>query len=309
MAKRKNIFTHPRRLETKKRWGRVIIVLILIAGVFFLLENLKGRFLRSAKTEPVQSETNRMPPRETVGYEQKIYTSALNIPESKSRRAALAGTIAIVVDDMGSSLQEARSLLAINIPLTFSIIPGLAKSREVAEAAHAKGMEVMLHIPMEPQGYPEQRLEKNGLFMVYGADEILNQVKNYLQTVPYVVGANNHMGSRFTEHEEKMLPVVTILKEKQLFFIDSRTTPKSVGYSLALKMGVAAGSRNIFLDNEQDVAAIKIQLAEAAKMAKRRAGVIAICHPHPETIKALQEMMPEMQKSGITFVAASRIVR
>jgi polysaccharide deacetylase 2 family uncharacterized protein YibQ len=316
VAKKKNIFSHPRRSGPDRRWGwLIILILLLIAGFFFLLENLKERYLHSAKTDQTQGEKSSMPPKAAVEYQHDIYTASRVVPvpppEAKIQVqvAAPKGSIAIVIDDMGSSLQEARSLMSINLPLTFAIIPGLANAKGVAEAAHAKGVEVMLHIPMEPQGYPQQRLEKNGLLMSYDTDEINSRMRGYLQAVPYAVGANNHMGSRFTEHEEKMLPVISMLKEKGLFFIDSRTTPKSVGYQLARKMAVAAGSREVFLDNLQDIDAIKEQLAEAARMARKRKGVIAICHPHPATISALAEGMPELQRSGITFVTASRLVR
>lgn len=312
MAKRKNIFNHPRRSGSGRKWGWVIIILLLIGGIFFLLENLKGRYLSSVNREQLPGETHKLPPKAASEPAVKIYSTVRELPRqapAKPQAAAAQGSIAIVIDDMGSSLQEASSLLAINLPLTFSIIPGLKHAKGVAEAAHAQGAQVMLHIPMEPQGYPQQRLEKNGLFMIYGSDEIRRHVQGYLQEVPYIVGANNHMGSRFSEHEDKMLPVLSVLQEKGLFFIDSRTTPKSVGYALARKMGLAAGTRNIFLDNDQDVAAIKLQLAEAGRLARKKGGVIAICHPHPETIRALQEGMPELQRSGIIFVTASRVVR
>jgi polysaccharide deacetylase 2 family uncharacterized protein YibQ len=117
------------------------------------------------------------------------------------------------------------------------------------------------------------------------------------------------MGSRFTEQEEKMLPVLKVMKGRGQFFIDSRTTPRSTGYAVAERLGMRAGARNVFLDNEQDVAAIKKQLYAAAEMSRRRGGVIAIGHPHPATITALKEGMPELQRAGITFVSAGELVR
>jgi polysaccharide deacetylase 2 family uncharacterized protein YibQ len=217
--------------------------------------------------------------------------------------------MAIIVDDMGSSLKEAHELLSIDVPITFSIIPGLPKVKGVAEAAKASGRPVMIHIPMEPQGYPKQRLETNGLLVSYSADELASRTEDLLDAVPDAVGANNHMGSRFTEIEEKMSPVLTVLKKHGLFFIDSRTTPKSRGFELSRKMGIKSGTRNVFLDNEQDVGAIRKQLNSAAALARKRGGVIAICHPHPATIAALKEAVPELQKNGIRFVPAGELVR
>ncbi|NVN99205.1 MAG: divergent polysaccharide deacetylase family protein [Geobacteraceae bacterium] len=217
--------------------------------------------------------------------------------------------MAVIVDDMGSSMGELKELVSINIPLTFAVIPGLAKSKAVAEAAHTAGRQVMVHLPMEPQGYPKQKLEANGLLISQSEDEIVSRTVDLINGVPHAIGANNHMGSRFTEHEEKMIPVLNVLRDKGLFFIDSRTSPKSKGLAVAERLGVKSGTRNVFLDNEQDVAAIKRQLVAAAEMAKRKGGVIAICHPHAATIAALKEAMPELQAGGITFVPAAELVR
>jgi polysaccharide deacetylase 2 family uncharacterized protein YibQ len=117
------------------------------------------------------------------------------------------------------------------------------------------------------------------------------------------------MGSRFTELEDKMLPVRTVLKKRGLYFIDSRTTPRSVGFETARKLGVKTATRNVFLDNEQDVTAIRKQLSAAAKIAQIKGAVIAICHPHPATIQALKAGMPELKREGIQFVTVGALVR
>jgi polysaccharide deacetylase 2 family uncharacterized protein YibQ len=210
---------------------------------------------------------------------------------------------------MGSSLSEAKELLSIDIPLTFSIIPGLPKAKSVAAAARSAGLEVMVHIPMEPKGYPKQRLEQNGLLVAQTEEEITARTVALLNAVPEADGANNHMGSRFTEQEEKMLPFLKVLKERGLFFVDSRTTPGSVGYATAERIGVKAASRNVFLDNDQDVETIKRQLYAAAEMSRNKGGVIAICHPHTSSIAALKGAMPELKRAGIKFVSVRELVR
>jgi polysaccharide deacetylase 2 family uncharacterized protein YibQ len=217
--------------------------------------------------------------------------------------------VAIIIDDMGSSVAEAKELLAIKLPLTFSIIPGLAQVKGVAEAAHAAGYQVMLHIPMEPKGYPRQRMEQYGLLLSQSDEEIRSRLEGFLREVPFARGANNHMGSRFTEERQKMEPVLGFLKDKGLFFIDSKTSPRSVGSSLALEMGMETASRNVFLDNVREVEAIRAQLEQLAALARRKGAAIGICHPHRATIQALAETMPEMKKEGITFVYAGELVR
>lgn len=313
MAQKRNTIKHPRRAggDRRKLIGAVIVVLLSIAGVFIVLEKMKSSS-EQEKTETVAALQTQKRSKATHDSSQRAYTSAQQSPAvrpPKTSRPVLRGSIAIIIDDMGASTRDLERLLTINMPLTFAIIPGLAHSRRVAEIAHAKGRGVMIHMPMEPQGYPQQRLEKNGLLLSQSGEEITRRVTTYLQEIPYATGANNHMGSGFTEHEEKMLPVLDVLKQHGMFFVDSKTSSRSVGYSMAVHMGIPAGTRTIFLDNEQSVEKVKSQLNQAARMAAQRGGIIAICHPHPVTIQALVERMPELRRDGITFAAASQLVR
>jgi uncharacterized protein len=220
-----------------------------------------------------------------------------------------AGVVAIVIDDMGSSLQEAEQLLAIGVPLTFSVIPGLPKARQVAELAHLRGAEVMIHIPMEPRDYPERRLEANGLLTSYPDDEIARRVNGYFQAIPHAFGANNHMGSRFTEDSGKMGVVLRVLRHHHALFLDSVTSDRSVGYSLSRQLGVRTVRRDVFLDNVQDVGAIRHELERVAALARRGVSAVAICHPHPATIRALSQSLPGLQREGIRFVAVSAVAR
>lgn len=236
-----------------------------------------------------------------------------SLPREKAHPAAVAGKesalLAVVIDDMGAGLKDLDALTAIGVPLTFSVIPGLAKATQVAQTAHTRGYEVMIHLPMEPTEYPKRRVEANALLTAQNEAEISERMRSYFAQVPHAVGANNHMGSRFTERKDKMQPVIAALKEKGLFFIDSRTSPRSVAYSLARDLKVPAGTRSVFLDNAQDVAAIRTQLQAAAALARKKGGVVAICHPHPATIAALSAELPKLAGEGVSLVPASRIVR
>ncbi len=310
MAGKPNKLKQSRSSGSTFRWWHLVILIVLITALFLFLERLKSAYQKGAGQKPSVESTGPLVI-VTPDHQQKSYTTvypATKMPAAPAARH-LSGTMAIIVDDMGSSLKEATELLAIDIPLTFSIIPGLAKVKIVAEAIKSAGRDIMVHIPMEPQGYPQQRLEANGLLVSLSDEEITSRTVSMLNALPDAVGANNHMGSRFTEHKEKMLPVLQVLKGRGLFFIDSRTTPKSTGYAEAGRMGLKSATRNVFLDNKQDVAAIKKQLYVAAEMAKKSGGVIAICHPHPATIAALKEALPELQRAGVKFVAASELVR
>jgi polysaccharide deacetylase 2 family uncharacterized protein YibQ len=219
------------------------------------------------------------------------------------------GRLAIIVDDMGSSMSEARSLAGIGVTLSFSIIPGLRNYREVALFAESQGIETMVHIPMQSKGWPERRLETNGLLVSMDSAELGERVSGFLRDIPGAVGANNHMGSEFTEHEDKMRSVLEALKSKNLFFVDSVTSSRTTGLRLAREMGMKAGRRQVFLDNEQERAYILGQLSQAVKLAKKTGSAIAICHPHRETIATLAAALPGLAGQGITLVPASELVR
>jgi polysaccharide deacetylase 2 family uncharacterized protein YibQ len=219
------------------------------------------------------------------------------------------GKLAIIIDDMGTTVQEARSLAAIGVPLTLSIIPGLRSYREVAAFAASSGVETMIHIPMQSKGWPGQRLEANGLLVSMAENDIREHIENFQRNIPQAVGANNHMGSEFTEHGDKMQTVLGVLQRKGLFFIDSVTSPKTVGYKLAQEMGIKSARRNVFLDNEQSADYILGQLNQAVRMAKKNGAAIAICHPHPITIKTLSAALPALKHQGITLVPASELVK
>ena len=217
--------------------------------------------------------------------------------------------LAIIIDDMGSSLNEARSLAAINVPLTFAIIPELRSDKEVAAFAASHNIETMIHIPMQSKGWPARKLEANGLLVGMDADEIRSRVSRFVERFPGAVGVNNHMGSEFTGQEEQMTTVLQVLKGRDLFFIDSITSPESTGVRVAQKLGVRTARRNVFLDNEQERGYILGQLSQAVKQARKNGSAIAICHPHPATIAALAAALPELAGQGVRLVPASQLVR
>lgn len=264
------------------------------------------------RTEP-QASVPAKPAPQHPSSSAHLYPSPRRIVpvEKHGEIRSVAGTakLAIIIDDMGTTLQEARSLAAIGVPLTFSIIPGLRSYREVSSFAASNGIEIMIHIPMQSQGWPERRLEPNGLLVSMSDADIRARLDDFTKSLPNALGVNNHMGSEFTEHEDKMRVVIDVLKGRGLFFIDSVTSPKTVGVRLAQEIGVKSSRRNVFLDNEQNDAYIRGQIRQAVKLASKTGRAIAICHPHPATIQTLAVVLPDLQKQGITLVPASQLVR
>jgi polysaccharide deacetylase 2 family uncharacterized protein YibQ len=214
--------------------------------------------------------------------------------------------IAIVVDDLGSNKRVAEELLRLDASLTFSIFPLEPSSRRIAHKAHAQGREVILHLPMEPRGYPLKDPGKGALFVSMGERELLRQLRKDLEAVPFIKGVNNHMGSRFMEHGEKVRLVLQELQKRGLFFLDSRTTSKSQGYQIARELALRTDTRDLFLDNETDVQDIQAQLEKLIRIARNNGTAIGICHPYPSTITALKEMIPQIKAEGIQIVPLSQ---
>lgn len=215
--------------------------------------------------------------------------------------------LAVVIDDLGYDRAQADSVLRIPYPLTVSVLPHEMNSSEVAEEAHRRGHEVMLHLPMATSsGEKDETVE---LHPGMNADAVENAFTGMLDTVPYAVGVNNHEGSLGTADPQLMNELMPVLRRHNLFFIDSRTTAATVAETEARAAGVPTARRNVFLDNEQEVPAIRKQFELAIRDAKEKGAALAIGHPHPETIEVLNQMLPAAEREGVRLVFASELAR
>ncbi|MFQ5354222.1 MAG: divergent polysaccharide deacetylase family protein [Thermodesulfobacteriota bacterium] len=217
--------------------------------------------------------------------------------------------VAILIDDMGGNLGKLREILSLDSPITISILPHLEHSREVSRIAAMSGREVLLHLPMEPKNRNANHPGPGVLLTEMAGPLIRKTVLEDLEFVPDAVGVNNHMGSRFTEDKAAMRSVFTVLLERGLFFVDSRTTPASIGAVLASETGIRHGERDVFLDNERDLLYIDGQISTLVNTARKRGAAIGIGHPYPETLTALGKMIPILKAEGIEVVPVSELVR
>ena len=217
--------------------------------------------------------------------------------------------LAIIIDDLGHDRASADSLLALGFPLTVSVLPHLPLSAEVADEINRGGDQVMLHMPMESlaEGDPSEGVipEPVELRVGMSREQVETDIGGMLDTVPYAAGVNNHQGSRATANAALMAELMPALRQRGLFFIDSRTTPATVAFAAAERSGVRAASRKVFLDDIPTRQAVLAQLDLAARDAIRDGSAIAIGHPHPATIAALAEGVPHLQARGIRLVFAS----
>lgn len=214
--------------------------------------------------------------------------------------------IAIVIDDMGLDQNRSMRAVALKGPLTLAYLPYARDLAAQAYAAHAAGHELLVHQPMEPMGH--EKPGPNALMMGMLAGEITIRVSESLDRVPFAVGLNNHMGSRFTRDSTAMRPVMAELKRRGLLFLDSRTAADSVGTVVARVHRVPFAERDVFLDNDAMASAVEARLAETEMIARRTGAAVAIGHPHTGTLDALEKWLDTVEQRGFALVPITTIV-
>ena len=215
--------------------------------------------------------------------------------------------IAVIIDDMG--LDRKRSARAIKLagPLTMSFLTYASDVKGQAEIAREAGHEIMIHVPMEPDdsdSYPGPKAITRDLSdaeLRRRIDWALGRLENY-------VGINNHMGSRFTSYRPGMDKVLAEVKRRGLLFVDSRTSPKSVGAEVARRLSVPFAARDIFLDDDQSSDSVGRQLRALENAATEKGYAIAIGHPHDATLSNLENWLPTLASRGFVLVPVSAIV-
>lgn len=216
--------------------------------------------------------------------------------------------VAVVIDDFGGDIRMARKFLSLPFPVTFSVLPFEKHSGEIAELAHAHGHEVILHCPMEPRGYPANNPGRGAILVAMSDEALRRNLRAALDVSPHFLGMNNHMGSRMTEDAQKMRTVLAELNRRGLFFIDSWTSPNSKAWSVARELKVPTRKRDIFLDHNPSVDAVRNQIAKLIRTAKVQGTALAIGHPREATLKALREASEKFRAEGIEVVHVHDLV-
>ncbi len=215
--------------------------------------------------------------------------------------------VSIIIDDLGYERGIAEKFLSLECPLTYAILPKSPHLREIAEQAHQRGCQVMLHQPMEPRRYPRVDPGPGALLSKMSTNERLRVLKENLDAVPHIHGVNNHMGSKMTADSAHMNQVLSILKKRGLYFIDSRTTPETLSRSSARLFHVPFAERDVFLDHVPEPGFIRSQLQRLVSVAKEKGRAVGIGHPYAATYRVLSEELPGLKKR-VRLVPASEVV-
>lgn len=228
------------------------------------------------------------------------------VPAQKS----LDRVVAVVIDDMGQDLDFLRKLINLKVPLTVAILPDSALARESAELAEKNGLEVIIHLPLEAFNNHLASAGAEGLITTSMSPQDIRAIlERDISLLPQARGLNNHMGSKATSSEALMEIIISFLRERNLYFLDSKTSPRSVAYELALKKKVPAAARQVFLDADEDRSLVKGRMMELFNLARKNGQAIGIGHPFPETLEVLKTYLPRAAEFGVQLAPVSALVK
>ncbi len=231
-----------------------------------------------------------------------LLTLALCLPA----RADVA-RVAIIIDDLGYRLKAGRQAIALPGPVTFAVLPGTPRGRQLAESAHRAGKDVLLHLPLQSVSHAGPP-EPGGIMLDMGRERVRETFREALESIPFVIGVNSHRGSLLTRHPGHMRWLMEEIRTRDnLFFVDSYTTHRSVAMQVARETGVSALKRDVFLDDDASPEAIAREFERMKALARKRGTVVAIGHPYPSTLAVLERELPKLAEEGIELVPISAL--
>ncbi|MFL6233616.1 MAG: divergent polysaccharide deacetylase family protein [Thermoanaerobaculia bacterium] len=305
------------RSQGSKAGGIVLFLLGLFVGAGILYFFLKPSAPRGPEAAGPPASARSAAPKAPRRAEHRKSPSDHVEPEAPAAVPAATETvtatgpvrgarIALVIDDLGHDVADLRPLEALGVPVTYSVLPYEQQTPEVVAELRRRKAEMLLHLPMEP--VHGQNPGPGALLQGMSDGELRQKTEEALKAVPGAVGVNNHMGSLLSAEEGPMNAVLSVLAERGLFFLDSRTSADSVGYKVALSLGVPAAERQVFLDGDESPEAIHAQFQRLLTVARAKGSGVAIGHPHPETLAALTREVPRAKAEGFEFVPVSYLL-
>ncbi|MGE3289826.1 MAG: divergent polysaccharide deacetylase family protein [Geminicoccaceae bacterium] len=214
--------------------------------------------------------------------------------------------MAIIMDDLGPPRALTERAIRLPVHVTMSFLPYADDLDSLTNLARQRGHEIFLHLPMAPVGAEDPG--PNAILIGLDPSEFRRRLEWAFERVPLAMGVNNHMGSRATSSPEIMLPVLQAVRSHGLSFVDSRTSSWSVADGIAAQLGIRHATRDVFLDNDPAIDAVLNRLSEAERLARRRGQALAIGHPRPTTLAALESWLPAARARGLKIVPAGDLI-
>lgn len=220
--------------------------------------------------------------------------------------------VIIIIDDWGNNMAGSEEMLKLPIPLTGAVIPGMPFDKDDAKKLHDAGKEVILHVPLEPEQGKVSWLGPKGITVGMSEEKIRNLLDEAKETIPYLKGMNNHMGSKAMNDDRIVKNLIKFAAENNLYFVDSGTTKTTLSEKYTKENNLSFLKRDVFLDNTPSTESVKNKLRELEEIAKEKGYAIGIGHVGPQkglnTARAIKELIPQMQKEGITFITVSQLL-
>lgn len=319
----------------RKRRGGKGLLLLAAALVLFALGALFGERLMQQVSawrlpaKPPVAAVKDLPPRPAAKprpVRPRPAAAAAKVVEAEEGRAAepvpappsaepsptsARARVAIVIDDLGRDVAALERLFAAlapagNVQLSWAVLPYESRTAEVVELLRRHGAELLLHLPMDPEGAADPG--PGALTTGMSKRELAAATTAALAAVPGAAGVNNHMGSRLSGERAAMAAILGEVRREGRYFLDSRTSAGSVGFEVARELGIPAANRDLFLDDATERSAVAAQFAKLLALARERGAAIAIGHPHPATLSVLAEEIPRAAAAGIEFVPVSYLL-
>lgn len=216
--------------------------------------------------------------------------------------------IAIIIDDIGYRYAAGKRAIELPGPVSYAFLPGAPRANSLANLANERGKDVLLHLPLQARPDNAEN-EPQGIHLDMSRAQFRQTFHDALQSVPHVIGVNNHRGSLLTRHPGHMRWLMEeIQAQENLFFIDSYTTHESVALQLAREVGVEARKRDVFLDPDRDPETVAREFERMKRLADKIGSVVAIGHPYPATLALLEEALPKLEDEGYRLVSVSELV-
>ncbi len=308
------------------------IFLITLAGLLIVVAGGLVAYRVAVKVTPVKESAQTSPQPLSIIYRSIELPALPPVPEEQSasviegtvlsdipfgpplpppkpvKTSGGKGRIVIIIDDMGMDIVHSKGMIALPGPLTLSFLPYAPKVRSLAEQAKARGHALMIHMPMQPI---DPKLDMGSIALREGMsdtdfDAMMDQA---FSSFSGYIGLNNHMGSLLTQDNAAMAHLMATLKQHNLLFVDSRTTPKSVAAKAAMAAGVPYTSRDIFLDDDESEHAVLASLTKVEQVARKSGLAVAIGHPKPGTLAALKQWLPMLKDKGFQLIPVNEAVQ
>ena len=282
-------------------------IIFILSGIILILLVLMKRMDENNKEHTLEKRIEQLESKiENVKKSQK--KEPPKIESKKQQEPDYKGKIAIIIDDFGYRNDYVTDgFLALKADLTYAVIPGHEHSYFFSEKAKSAGFEVIVHMPMENTGktYGEEQFV---LKTDMDVETIQRRVINAFNQIPSAIGMNNHQGSKASADQRIMSTIARVLKDKNKFFVDSRTTVETIGETTMKIFDVPTASRNVFLDNDDDEEKITVQIMKLVKKSEERGTAIGIGHVKPKTLNVLKKHIPKLQKDGYKFEFVSKML-